>query len=374
MGALQRDPDATAATLARWLRDVAGVAEPSVAGVSIPGATGWSNETILFDATWRDRDGEGGGDGKGDGDGDDHQDRGGGRRTRRLVARIAPSGHQVFPDDTFLRQHAVMHALAERTDVPMARVHWLEPDPSWFGRPFWIMDRVDGDIPTDAPPYAGQGWLRDASPEQQATAWDAGIDAMAGIHRVERARLALRPGVFPAVDDTLGWHLDHYERFLTWAEEGTALPLARRALDVLRRQRPPDPAEGPCLVWGDARLSNLIYRDFQVAAVLDWEMAGVGDPLLDLGWWLFADWALTTGSGCTRLPGFASRDETARRWSAGTGRSADALDYYELFAGLRFTVIMLRMGRLLADIGLVPPAFARDNLISQALDDLLQRA
>jgi len=100
VGVLERDPEATATTLARWLQQVAGVERPAVADVSIPGSTGWSNETVLFDAAW--------------GDGDE-------RRTRGLVARIAPSGHQVFPDETFLRQHAVMHALAERTDVPMAR-------------------------------------------------------------------------------------------------------------------------------------------------------------------------------------------------------------------------------------------------------------
>jgi aminoglycoside phosphotransferase (APT) family kinase protein len=95
VGVLERDPEATAATLTRWLGQVAGLAEPSVADVSIPGATGWSNETILFDATW--------------GAGDE-------RRTRCLVARIAPWGHQVFPDETFLRQHAVMHALADLLD------------------------------------------------------------------------------------------------------------------------------------------------------------------------------------------------------------------------------------------------------------------
>jgi aminoglycoside phosphotransferase (APT) family kinase protein len=287
------------------------------------------------------------------------------------VARIAPSGHQVFPDETFLRQHAVMHALAERTDVPMARVHWLDTDPAWFGQPFWIMDRIAGDIPTDTPPYAGQGWLHDAAPAQQARAWNAGVDAMASIHRVDVASLGLLTGTYPDVDDPLVAHLDHYEGFLAWAEEGTPFPLARRALDRLRRERPPAPAEGPALVWGDARLSNLIYQDFEVAAVLDWEMSCIADPLLDVGWWLFADWALTTGSGCTRLPGFPSRDETAARWSAATGRSTAALDYYELFGGLRFTVIMLRMGRLLADMGFVPPDFGRDNLISRALDDLL---
>jgi aminoglycoside phosphotransferase (APT) family kinase protein len=197
---------------------------------------------------------------------------------------------------------------------------------------------------------------------------------MARIHRVDVGRLGLPAGTYPEAEDTLAGHLDDVERFLAWAEEGAPHPLARRTLDVLRRDRPPEPAEGPCLVWGDARLSNLIYRDFAVAAVLDWEMSGIGDPLLDLGWWLFADAALTTGSGCSRLPGFPSREETARRWAAATGRSAGALAYYELFAGLRFTVIMLRMGRLLADIGLVPPEFARDNLISRALAGLLERA
>jgi aminoglycoside phosphotransferase (APT) family kinase protein len=75
VGVLERDPEATATTLARWLQQVAGVERPAVADVSIPGSTGWSNETVLFDAAW--------------GDGDE-------RRTRGLVARIAPSGHQVL--------------------------------------------------------------------------------------------------------------------------------------------------------------------------------------------------------------------------------------------------------------------------------------
>ena len=61
MGILERDPEATAATLTRWLAEVAGVAEPAVTGVSIPGSTGWSNETVLFDATWGDGDGDDGG-------------------------------------------------------------------------------------------------------------------------------------------------------------------------------------------------------------------------------------------------------------------------------------------------------------------------
>ena len=100
-------------------------------------------------------------------------------------------------------------------------------------------------------------------------------------------------------------------------------------------------------------------------------MTALGDPLLDLGWWIFSDQTLTTGSGCTRLPGFPSARETAEYWRARTGRSTDALDYFMLFAGLRFTVIMLRIGSLLFDIGVVPSTFAYDNLVSAALDELL---
>jgi len=348
---LQRDPAATAATLARWLGDVAGAPDPVVTDVTIPGATGWSNETVLFDATW--------------GTGDD-------RARRALVARIAPSGHQVFPDDTFDRQHAVMRALAERSTVPVPRIHWFDDDPSWFGRPFWVMDRVDGDVATDTPPYAASGWLHAADPDRQRRAWDAGVDAMAGVHAVDLGALGLPPGTYDADTDPLGAHLDHTARFLAWAEGGTPHALARRALHQLRRSRP-EPSGPPCLVWGDARLSNLIYRDAEVVAVLDWEMSCVGDPLLDLGWWVFADRALTEGSGRTRLPGFPTTAETIARWSAATGRSADAFDWFELDAGLRFTVVMLRMGTLLADMGLVPPGFAEDNLISQALGRLLDR-
>jgi aminoglycoside phosphotransferase (APT) family kinase protein len=234
------------------------------------------------------------------------------------------------------------------------------------------MDRVEGDVPSDLPPYATAGWIHDLAPADQRRVWDAGIDAMACVHQVDLDRVGLADDVLPP-DGGLDHHLDHYERFLDWAEDGRPHPLARDALAVLSRHRPPEPPEGHALVWGDARLSNLIYRDLDVAAVLDWEMCGVGDPLQDLGYWLFADRALTAGSGAPRLPGFGTADDAAVRWSAATGRSADALAYYELFGGFRFTVIMARMGRLLADMGVVGEEFAGDNLISQGLERELER-
>ncbi len=345
-----RDPAATTATLERWLSQVAGLEDVAVSNLAIPGSTGWSNETILFDASWREA----------------------GRRTdHELVARIAPTGYTVFPGRTFAAQFEVMRALADEGSVPMATIHWLEPSTDWFDSEFWIMDRIRGDIPSDAPAYSATGWLHDATPADQARAWWAGVDAMAAIHRLDVDRLALTTTTVAPGPDPLTAQLDHYEHFLTWAEDGHPSALARRALSWLRDNAADPPEQGPTLTWGDARFSNLIYRHFEVVAVLDWEMSSIADPLLDLGWWIFSDDALTRGSGQVRLPGFPSTSETAARWSELTGRSTDALAYYEVMGAFRFTVIMLRMGKLLHDIGLVDEGFAHDNLISQALAERL---
>ena len=347
-----RDPAETAGRLRDWLTDVRGLSGVGVENVRIPASTGASNETVLFEAAWTGPDGP---------------------QRRSLVARIAPTSYTVFPEDTFERQFHVMRALAERSRVPMAAMYWYEAEKSWFGAPFWIMEQVRGDIPADVPPYAAGGWLAEATPQQQRRAWVSGVRALVEVHTTPLADLDLSPELLPRPGDPLAAELDRYRRFLAWAEDGRPFPLARDALAWLERNAPAAPAAGPALVWGDARLSNLVFRDFEVAAVLDWEMTTVGDPLLDLGWWLFADEALTAGAGVARLPGFPSREETAALWGAVTGRPTDALPYYEVFAGLRFAVIMLRMGKLLAGLGLVPDTFPHDNLISQALRRVLAR-
>ena len=248
MSGLPRDPEATAAALERWLVVVAGLEDVEVTNLAIPQSTGWSNETIMFDAIWR---------------------RSGTVEHRELVARIAPTDYTVFPDRTFTAQYDVMRALAEHSDVPMARIHWLERSAEWFGSEFWIMDRIGGDIPADTPPYASQGWLHDASLDDQSDAWWNGIEAMAGIHRLDPDRMGIRSTPVPHGPDPLTAHLDHQEYFLGWAEGDRPHVGARKALADLRADMPGPPVQGASLVWGDARLSNLIYRDFEVVAVLD---------------------------------------------------------------------------------------------------------
>jgi aminoglycoside phosphotransferase (APT) family kinase protein len=358
VGLLARDPDTTVAQLQRWLSEVAGLREVVVDHLEIPAGTGFSNETILFDATWDDGDGE--------------------PEMHHLVARIAPQAYTVFLEANFETQFRVMQALSEHTDVPVPEMLWFEGDPSWFDSPFWIMRRIEGIAPSDAPHYSLSGWLRDAEPDEQARVWWNGITALAAVHRLDWRALGLELLDDPARGEpALEQQLTYYAESLGWAEQqdgGRPHPGARAALAWLQANRPASDAAQVAITWGDARLANQMYRDGEVVAVLDWEMVALGDPRIDLGWWLFCDEVLTRSAGQERLPGFPSREETVARWEELTGRSGDDLHWFLVFAALRFTVVMLRLGTLLHEMGVVAEPFGHDNDVSRALDELMSSA
>ena len=117
-----------------------------------------------------------------------------------------------------------------------------------------------------------------------------------------------------------------------------------------------------------------MFRDGEVVAVLDWEMVALGDPRIDLGWWLFCDEVLTGARDRNVFPASRHASETVARWEELTGRSGDDLHWFLVFAALRFTVVMLRLGTLLHEMGMIPEPFGYDNAISTALDELLAEA
>ena len=119
----------------------------------------------------------------------------------------------------------------------------------------------------------------------------------------------------------------------------------------------------------------MIFDDFRCRAVLDWEMVTPGDPVQDLAWWLFLDRHHSEGLGAPRLPGFPSREATVSRWEELTGRHADHLDWYEVWAAFRFGVVMIRMSRLMILFELLPADsdFERNNAVTRLIDTLLDR-
>jgi aminoglycoside phosphotransferase (APT) family kinase protein len=340
----QRDPALTRKQLTDWLATKG--TDVWVSDPSGPAATGFSNETILFDARWTE---------------------GGERHEVGLVARVAPTMYHLFLEPRFDVQYRVMKALDEHTDVPMPRIRWFEDDASWLGAPFWVMDKVDGDIPGDNPPYTMTGFLFDASPAEQERLYMSGLDAMCQVHTTDWRALGLDFLDRPAYGATgLDQELGYYREYLAWTAGDKPLPLAAAALEWLEQNRAPEPALRLC--WGDSRIGNQIFAGFECQAVLDWEMVLLGDPVMDLAWWLFLDRHHTEGLSVPRLPGFPSREATIERWQAATGGDATHVDYYEVLAGMRFSVIMGRLSDLLIEYELLPPdADMRTNNIPAQL-------
>jgi len=324
-----RDLDTIHATLTDWLAGkLDGASDVRLSPLTKPGL-GFSNETLLGDLSWRERDVE---------------------RSERLVFRLEPRDVLVFPEYDLPRQVRVMRCLAQ-TDVPVPVVRWLEEDESVLGCPFYVMRRIEGEIPADIPFYHTAGVFADATPQQRASMWWNGIETLARIHTADWKALGLSfLGVPAGGSGPLDAQLAYYDRFLRWTWEAEPQPILEASLDWLRAHRYTPGRVTLC--WGDARLPNVIYRDGAVVGVLDWEMAFLGDPEADLAWWLFLDWHHSEGNGTPRLEGFPSTEETVRRYEELTGWKAEHLLYQEVFAAMRFGVIMVSIGRIMRARGI----------------------
>ena len=352
----QRDLEAARGIVAGWLAErVPGATDVEVGPISGPAFTGFSNETLLFDADWTI---------------------GGERSTEPLVLRVKPTQHTVFMESDFESQYRVLESLGTRTTVPVPTVRWFEPDDGYLGAPFFVMDKVDGRAPTDTPPYTVGGWLiEESTPAQRRTLVESGIDALAAVHGVDWRDLGLDFLDKPQYG-RLGFEqqLRYYEASYEWADpDREPPPVAAATLDWVREHAPTDDPE-IALVWGDARINNQLFGpDYHVRAVVDWEMVTLADPMMDLGWWLFLDRHFHEGMPATRMEGFPTREAMVARYEAASGRTARDLEFYEVFGGLRFAVVMMRLAHLLVGFELMPPDndMAANNAVTRVLADLL---
>jgi putative sterol carrier protein len=202
--------------------------------------------------------------------------------------------------------------------------------------------------------------------------WWSGVEMLARIHALDWRALGLAfLGVPGAGTNPLDRQLDYWEGYLRWASPDIPQPILDTALAWLRAGR--YVPERIALCWGDSRLPNMILRADRVAAVLDWEMAFLGDPEADLGWWLFMDWASSEGYGFPRLAGFPGVDETIARYEAWSGHAVRHARFQEVFAAFRFGAIMARVAARLRAIGaaLPVPDFETNNVCTQRLATLL---
>ncbi|MDP9101384.1 MAG: phosphotransferase family protein [Actinomycetota bacterium] len=343
----QRDAEQSRVRLAAWLAPKLGADGPvTVSPLRGPGATGFSNETLIADATWS---------------------AGGTSASASFVVRVAPTGYSLFPDPAFDVQYKVLVALGAHSPVPVPTVRWFEKDASVLGAPFFVMDEVPGRVPPDNPPYHVAGWLHDVPAGHREKVWWGAVDTIAELHALDWRELGLgfleRPELGPP---GLAQQLAYYTRWLEALEADEAVPVARRALAWLTANTPAE--EELVLCWGDARIGNIIYDEVGTRrAVLDWEMVTLGAREQDLAWALFLDRHHSEGCDVPRLAGFPSAAETVTRYERLSGRSVPNMAFYEVFAGFRFCVIMARLAIIFKEWGLLQPddAMAADNTVSR---------
>jgi len=282
-----------------------------------------------------------------------YEDEGGAQR-RTLVVRRQPQTFEVVFDSDLSLQANMMAALDARGDVPVPAWVGLETDPELLGAPFLVMGRVEGRAATQRPNYNVEGWLTELSPQQRGAAFANALKALAKVHAIdwrEGFTFLDRPDRgAPGLDQYLGYLREWYASL----KRDRQMPIVDTAMAYVLDNKPAD-AE-VCVLWGDPTPSNTMWRpDGSVAALIDWELAALGPPELDLAWWLYFDDLFSRRFGVTRLEGLPTKDETIAIYERASGRTLRHMDYYDVVVALRMALVAAGAFDRQVSIGNIPP-------------------
>lgn len=323
--------------LQAWLPSQFDNANVTVSDVVAPKGTGFSNQTFLFSAQWRDRQAA--------------------NNQQQFVLQAAPVGKGLFARYDFASMARVQQQLGAVSSVPVARVRGVEADAKILGVPFYIMERVGGRAPTDKPPYHRGSWFSDLAPTTHERVWWSGITAMVQLHALDVERdgfefLARTPWGMPIDANPALTRIKQWREFMAWADAEPCAPISAALLE-LERSAPPAPAK-LSVHWGDAKLSNCMVDNSRIQALLDWELCGLSVPEEDLAHWLMLDWSLWAVTGNTRLASLPSPERTVARYQELSGRDTSHVLWWFRFGMVRLAIIYHRIMSLLRARGHVP--------------------
>ncbi len=296
----------------------------------------------------------------------------------KLVLRRDTADPAIYPGQSpgtttgVVFQHSVMDALRHTPGVPVADCLGLEADPHVLGHPFFVMRHISGEVPGENPPYTQSGFFVEASSAQRTRLVSDGLRVLARVHETvtdDSGLKSLRP---PGARHGAERQLDLWEETLRIALDGRTSPLFEDCLRWLHSQLPPP---GPIVFsWGDARPGNMIWQDFRVACLTDFEGAALGPRELDVGWWLMFDRWMHEGSGAVRLAGEPDRTEQRALYEQAAGTLIGPTVWFEVFSALRFaTTVVKVMNRWVASGAIsADQTIWRDNPATAVLENLLE--
>lgn len=296
---------------AQLVQELRGVGEVHVTRLA-RSTEGFSQETFTFDVAVTDA-----------------------RETRGYVAKREPIAGLLEPYD-LEPEFRVLHALSD-DPLPSPPTPWFTRDPAVLERPFYVMERLPGEVPIPAVALDGRGPFTD--PERLSLGPQV-ASTLAALHAVDWRGRGLA--------------------FLGAPGPGTAAAARERdrwATRIARSGLPPDPAITAALLWlrahvpscdettlvhGDYRLGNfLVVRDgggARLTGVLDWEMVHLGDPLEDLAWLCSPLWRAGTDFASAML----TPDDMAAAYAEAAGRTVDPerLRFYDVLTIVKMMAIM----------------------------------
>jgi aminoglycoside phosphotransferase (APT) family kinase protein len=254
------------------------------------------------------------------------------------VLRRAPRHASSATAHDVLREFRILDAIKDGK-VPLARPILACEDPSIFESPFYVMERIDGVPIRSSVPAA---WT--TAPTTQGRALEVLIDTLADIHAIDWEGCGL--GDLAQSGPTLQRQIS---RWLSQLESygSRSLEDAGRVGAWLSASLPPEHPRA--LIHGDYKLDNVLYARTappDLLAVVDWEMAAIGDPLIDLAWaMIFHPAGGTTPLGMGKEPTFTtadlpSKDDLVDRYRRATGRDTSSMAWYDVFARWKLGIVL----------------------------------
>jgi aminoglycoside phosphotransferase (APT) family kinase protein len=249
-----------------------------------------------------------------------------------FVLRFAPE-RGLFKDFDLRAQTGIQRAL-QGTDVPVPEIMWEDESGAFLGVPGYVMRKVDGSSPAMA--WQTSGLIADATPEERGAMFRSYVRTLAAVHAVPVAGCGLEFLKERGSDrGVLGREIAWYWSLLEWGgtkRDCAELSGARRWL----HDHQPTIAV-PCLCHGDSNLGNYLFRGTRITAVLDWELAFLGTPQCDIGFFWHGAAALQPDVPMPQ--GVPSFGDLVSDYESVSGNHLGDWDYYDSFAMYRINII-----------------------------------
>ena len=272
-----------------------------------------------------------------------------------IVLRIKPTEFQVFPEYNLGLQVEIMKEL-KRFNLPVPEILFYESNEEIIGSEFYVMKFVKGEAPSDNPPYHmdPEGMMGKASSKQIRSVWLEWLENLVSFHKINYEDLELSLIKIRKNEKShLQSDLQYYKSFMEWGMDGETNFFLEEVFLWLVENLPTS-SNPKKLCWGDSRIGNVLFEDFKVKSLLDWEMATIGDPLCDLAWGLTTDDVSSHGLNIKKLFGTISNDEAIKFWEKNTGFSAENFYYYRVLCLFKFSIIMIRVAKKLIHSEIMP--------------------